>query len=103
MPCDTRREVTVELKVADEKILIDGLFAAGFNVNSIAGGLYVNKGRRRGELKNGKITVLEGDESIVNEIKRAYSGEVVRQSAKRFGWTLNATTEQNVVVAKRRF
>jgi hypothetical protein len=109
MPCFTKREVPVSVTVAftaeNEKILIDGLFADGFNVNTATNGLYVNKGARRAtiDLAQGTMTVLEGDQSIINEIKRAYSGEVVRQAAKRFAWTLQPTKQANVMVAKRRF
>jgi len=37
----------------------------------------------------------------VKEIKRAYSAEVVKSQARKFGWTLKETAPYEYVVAKR--
>lgn len=105
MPCDTIRQVTVELKVADKQILLLGLLASGFTTRALSEDrLTFSKGLATGviDLKAGRITIQEGNEKVINEIKRSYSSEVIRQSAKRFGWNLNQT-EENRYVAKRRF
>lgn len=108
MPCYTRRNVTVELKVADRDTLIKGLVADQFRVLPGATNAWLTVASKNGiraqvDLKGGRVVVQEGDEAIVNQIKRAYSGEVVRQAAKRFGWTLTATKQENQFIAGRRF
>ena len=104
MPCYTDREVTVELNVADPNLLTAGLKAAGFTVQTTPRGFYVTNSKgQQAHVRDGKITTTGSAQSIINEIKRAYSGEVVRTAAKRFGWTLNKTSQTNTVIAGRRF
>lgn len=104
MPCYTQREVTVELNVANPELLTAGLKAAGFTVQTTPRGFYVTNSKGlQAHIRDGKITTAAQTESIINEIKRAYSGEVVRTAAKRFGWNLNKTSEANTVLAARRF
>ncbi len=104
MPCYTQREVTVELNVADVNLLTAGLKAAGFTVQTTPRGFYVTNSKgQQAHIRDGKITTQQTSNDIINEVKRAYSGEVVRTAAKRFGWTLSKTNEQNTVVAGRRF
>ncbi|MEN3329074.1 MAG: hypothetical protein V7638_3881 [Acidobacteriota bacterium] len=110
MPCYTERAVdvkqTVAFKAENAEILVSGLVKEGFSANATKDGVIsVSKDSRRAEinLTNGTMVVRESDASIVNEIKRAYSFEVVKQSASRFGWKLTATNDANVMTAKRRF
>jgi hypothetical protein len=59
--------------------------------------------------ENGKLTIatsslVDGDQSaFVNRIKQAYSTEVVKATAKRFGWALKTDAkQQNKFIATRR-
>jgi hypothetical protein len=103
MPCYTRRETTVVIEAADKDILKAGLEAAGFDrVEQSAGGLRARH-KQSGEqitIRDGRLTVQT--ESLINEVKRAYSHEVVRRTAKKFGWKLTETKEQNQYRAARR-
>lgn len=104
MPCYTQREVTVKMEASEPAILEAGLKAAGFQVRTTPTGLYVqNRQGVAAHIRSGQITTQENTSSIINEIKRAYSGEVVRVAAKRFGWKLSATSDANTVRAARRF
>lgn len=111
MPCFTRREVPVEVTVAfkadNKSILIAGLTAAGFTVTRLSDKRIsaVLSPATRGaiiDIEKGQVTVNEGQTYLVNEIKRAYSVEVVKTAAKRFGWSLT-NKDANTMLAKRRF
>lgn len=104
MPCWTVRETSVELAAADPDILRRGLEAAGFELSMYGSALLVMRGGQIvAELENGRVTVNRGDTGIVNEIKRAYSAEVVKVAAKRFGYSLTTNKQTGKVTAGRRF
>ena len=105
MPCDTIREVTVELKAADKGVLLRGLAAAGFrNVQDAGHAIYaVSKRGTPVEIERGQITVRAGQEYVVNEVKRAYASEAIRTAAKRFNFnTKQDTTDANHITLNRR-
>lgn len=105
MPCYTRREVTVNMAVADFAVLAAGLRAAGLTADVDAANrtaVVRSRDGRRATLSGGALRYDPRHESIVNEIKRAYSHEVVRVAAKKFGWKLTATQEANVLRAGRK-
>lgn len=99
MPCDTIQTATVqsELKNINIRLLKKALEAMGFTVNEKDGfltfyGTYKETGQRHvGTYQNGKFkeqvkgynTPLE-----INAVKRAYSAQIVQQTAKSFGWKL---------------
>lgn len=104
MPCYTERTVSVELNVADPAILERGLQAAGFRVIKYGTAWEVQRAGRSATIQGGRVTVREGGEAIINQIKQAYAGEAVRVAAKRFGWTLTADKQDvNHLTAQRRF
>ena len=39
---------------------------------------------------------------IANAVNRAYSGQVVKVAAKRYGWAVKATGGNNLVLSKRK-
>ena len=103
MPCDTIQRTTVDLSVADINILQAGLEADGHSVRRINDhviewGSYSNICRYDSASK--KLRAPGGTNA--NEFKVSYSREVVRQTSKRFGWTLTAESPQ-VFLAKKRF
>ena len=103
MPCDTVRTVTLDLTVADNEVLLRGLKAAGFTVYEQRVGISArSKSGALITIANGKASVEEGDEAVVNEVKRAYSNEAVRTAAKRFGWTTKQDAKTGAVTLSRR-
>jgi hypothetical protein len=105
MPCWTRRTTTVELAAADPEVLRRGLLAAEFTITAESDGvLAVNSRDGRGAtIARGQVRVLRGDECVINEIKRAYSQEVVKSAAKRFGYTITTNKQTGKITAGRRF
>ncbi len=45
------------------------------------------------QIRNGKLIVEEGNEGIADKVKRAYSVETVKYTAKRNGWNLTKKSE----------
>jgi hypothetical protein len=104
LPCWTVRETSVELDAADPEILRRGLEAAGFELSMYGTALLVMRGGQIvAEIENGRVTVNRGDTGVVNDIKRAYSTEVVKTAAKRFGYTLTTNKQTGKITAGRRF
>jgi hypothetical protein len=104
LPCWTVRQTSVELDAADPEILRRGLEAAGFELSMYGTALLVMRGGQIvAEIENGRVTVNRGDTGVVNDIKRAYSTEVVKTAAKRFGYTLTTNKQTGKITAGRRF
>jgi hypothetical protein len=98
MPCYTITTVSLELKNANLEMLkaaltklgMYGIYSTDKAVNW-SGGSY-NK-------ETGKLTVT--NTTLGNRIKQAYSGEVVKSQAKRFGWQLKEVAENKYEIIKR--
>lgn len=109
MPCYTIKKTTVNVDAMQLSVLLDGLKAAGFDVRLDGETLsFSRKGSYNyHQYALGKLT-LSGEaetETLVGDIKRAYSAQVVRVAASKFGWKLSETkTAQGVefLAAKRR-
>ena len=110
MPCDTRTTVSVALNAADKELLFKAIAELGWQPREIGGVIqcYV-PGLGTVSIEGGmaKITTYaytadDRTEGIVNKIKKAYSTEVVKAQAKKFGWQLKQTSE-NKFKALRRF
>lgn len=95
MPCDQVRTTTVDVEKMDGPLLIEALRLLGYQTgkdgNAIA--FMCPPGTIKHRYENGKLilsgsmsTTQQGD--MVNTIKQAYSGEVVKATAARFGWEL---------------
>jgi hypothetical protein len=99
MPCNTVSVVSTDLGKMDASLLVQGLRNAGFEVSDLkdTGRIFLDGASVRevsaygsmwiegGELK---ATSADGEKlkGLVSQIKRAYSAEVVKQTARRFGW-----------------
>ena len=113
MPCDQIITANVEfsLQATDMKIFEDSLRAIGYQYGkdylgvpffskTLAGGQTIT-----GRFANGKVKLTfpdgmnEGD--LTAEIKRAYSTEVVKSQAKKFGWQLKEKAPGKFQVIKR--
>lgn len=104
MPCDTVQESKVEFleKSTDVKLLAEALRKLGYRVTENEEGLAFSKGygwNGTYESKTGKLTLPEQQDG--NEIKRAYSEEVVNHQARKFGWQISwSTNPQGTKTAK---
>jgi hypothetical protein len=99
MPCDTRRQMQVDLAKSDPLTMMDALHE--MKLNPVMRGELIYFGR--GEVintKTGKSTLAQSRN--VNEIKQGYSRAVVRLSAKKAGWTVKAGAKQGELLMQRR-
>lgn len=100
MPCDSVRQVSVDLGKVNLEIMAKALEAEGIRTQIQVG-------------RNGKFLVFQGqwiredgqsrlDETTeVNYLKRAYSNQIVRIQAKRFGWGVQEKPNGQLLVVKR--
>lgn len=95
MPCDTiqRSKVDFNLHATDLNLLKLALEHMGFRVGHLQNGLKFTNGYDiDGQFSNGKLTVQSRGQFDINNLKRAYSTEVVKSSADLYGWTLEETS-----------
>ena len=105
MPCDTVQTSTVEWKAStDSKLLFQALEAlrlspraktyGSLNFIEFRGGTY--------DPTAGQLDLQARDpEALTKQIKQAYSAEVVKSQAKRFGWLLKETAPFKYQIVKR--
>ena len=93
MPCDQISYTTVDIDKMDGPLLVEALHALGYTPTR--NGAAIQFGPHRYEA--GRLTFRNMNESaqqaLVNQIKQAYSTEVVKATAVRFGWALKPTTK----------
>jgi nitrate reductase beta subunit len=99
MPCYSITQVQLLLEKANVDLLkkaLEGLGYLGLHKDGEKR-LYWNGGMYNKD--SGKLTVRE--DNRVSEIKKAYSAEVVKAQAKRFGWQLKETGQYKYQIIKR--
>jgi hypothetical protein len=96
MPCDTLNTVGLEMKNMDPDILVAALKEAGYTVGRNGNAVTFSKGNIYGKWEAGSLNVstssLRGPtaEGVAKDIRQAYSREVVRVAARRFGATVTS-------------
>lgn len=106
MPCDTVSRSTIDMAKANPDILERALKQMGFNVTKTQTGLQFSKFGVSGTFAKDKlnITARQGHELETNEVKRAYSVELVKTATSRFGWTMKQQKDQpNKFTVQRRY
>lgn len=110
MPCNTiqRSTISLELRADNQTFLIEALKSLGYRVDATQDRVRFSHSRRdvSGSFINGKLQI-DGERSAVerfdvNEVKRAYSHQVVQATAKRFGWQATKKTDTEYEVKRRR-
>jgi hypothetical protein len=103
LPCDQIRRVPVVFtklayKVAHVAILQAALTNIGYNVRRNAdNSLDISKStdyRNVATYRDGEFTAPEAWSLDINEVKREYSSQVVRQQAKQYGWLLKESRDK---------
>ena len=109
MPCWQVRETTVDISAGDVGLLAEALKAEGAT-NVVVQGESISFRDREGNIgrftKGGGLRVAEDSQFTrdPNSLKRAYSREVVKKTAKQFGWKATWSADgQKAVAVKRRF
>ena len=108
MPCDSRITSSVEWTGnTDVKLLAEAMKSLGYIVGAVGTAL------RFHNPETGVVGTYDGRKSLMtmnttrdqvvdmNELKRAYSAQVVKAAAKRFGWQVKQTGEQTYEVNRR--
>jgi hypothetical protein len=106
MPCYQVRKTTVDAQTMKPDILAEALKQAGFDASQDGAGrvVFTKKGSYQyhwweaGQLKISGSNAAE----MVNEVKRAYSAQVVRSAAQQFGWKASEKQQGQFEVTKRR-
>lgn len=109
MPCWEIRTTNVVLKAENAALLAQALHAkdSEFDSVSVTGGQITARHTPTGvrvTIRNGTAVVSESQsvaDKIGNAVNRAYSREVLRKSASRFGWALKEQSDGNFVAEKR--
>ncbi len=104
MPCDVVQTNTIDWKVADLETLEKGLSAAGFEVTRQRDGVAFRKGYGNWIQVNktsGQAIIRPGQEALLNEAKRAYSAQVVKQTGAKFGWQVKQVAPNKFQYIKR--
>ncbi|HXJ58778.1 MAG TPA: hypothetical protein VNU68_19135 [Verrucomicrobiae bacterium] len=98
MPCHTRITMEVKLEKMNPELLMAAL--TGLKLGPVLQGNVIRFGRGESyDIATGKAQL--GQRYTVNEIKQAYSVEVVKSQAKKFGWQLTETGPLQYTVIKR--
>ena len=104
-PCDSIVFNTLELKAADRALLIAALKELGFTIADTITADYPILTAYRNELtvniSDGQIRVRAGYERVVPEIRSAYSRQVVKSAAVKFGHALTQKASNRFVLQRR--
>lgn len=99
-PCETVQTTNVELGKVNKELMIAALRSMGLNPVEQGLAVFFNGGTYHWKI--GGITLSGYDvEKRTAELKRAYSAEVVKSQAKKFGWALKETAKYQYEVVKR--
>lgn len=107
MPCDSILLNKIELGAANTVLLVQGMQSLGFTVQSYGPtGLIFWRESEPGVkmyVRDGKVEVPAGRESLADDIKRAYSKEVLKVASKKFGFALVPGKENKFTLSRRGF
>lgn len=100
MPCYTNQRVSVDAGKMNLTILTEAVKGLGWNVAPARDGI-LKWGVNQYDTQTGVLAV--GTDEEVNEIKRAYSEQVVKSQAARFGWSVKKQQDGKLLVMKGKF
>ena len=116
MPCWTVAKSEVKLAGMNPELLKAALAALGFKVNESEYSKRFNASLSADRFSDGTSGVVSLDGTVtvnassratdalgkvVNEVKRAYSVQVVQAASKKFGWNVKQTSENKFAVTRR--
>jgi hypothetical protein len=95
----------VDIDAPNKGLLCRAIQSLGYEVNMLSDGTiaFWKDPRQIMRIKNGKAEVPQGMESVVDEIKQAYSREVLKEASNKFGSRLEPGKKPNTFVMKKRF
>lgn len=99
MPCNQIRRTTVALENANPVLLLAALGKLGYG--------YMDQVLSERESRAALASVYDGHtltltgNLTVNEVKRAYSQEVVQSAAQKYGWRVKSTGSNKYTATRR--
>lgn len=103
MPCYQVITQSVELKAANLDLLTRAIEGLGHQVSRVGDTLSFFVDGYRVTVQGGRIELPTGRAAIVDHIKRAYSSEVLKTAAARFGWSHQVSGVNKVALTRRAF
>lgn len=110
MPCYTRQTSTVELgPQTDTQLLRAAVEELGYRTSNLDGGFAFSQGDTAGlftggTFREGKLSVVGSEKWTTqhqHQLQRAYSAQVVKAAAKRFGWAVKQPNPNQFQVTRR--
>lgn len=102
MPCDTIQITTLDVEKMRPDLLQKALESMGYEAYEHNGRVWASRGGEYLEVRNGRLTVAQGraaDELQAN-LQKAYSREVVSESAKRAGFKVQKTADYQLKLTR---
>ena len=104
MPCYTSSTVEIDSGKMNAGLAKDAFAAMGLNPRHERQGIIDHrKGSYNYQTGETVWRVQRGEtaEQLTAELKRAYSAEVIKSQARKYGWTLKQTSQYEYAVTKR--
>lgn len=102
MPCHTVNLVSVEFKAKSEKLLLQALDRLGWSYSYDEQSMRLRVYTWEIDLKNETAVIENYQQDQLNNLKRAYSMEVVKEVAAKRRWVLKqARLAANATVARK--
>ncbi len=101
MPCYATYNISVELTGMHPEILKRAIASLGYEPIETSSGLHFSCQGRDVRIQGGSISLDPSQIGLVNEIKRAYSRQVIQIAAQQYGMELQPLSENQVIVTKR--
>jgi len=99
MPCYTITTVKLVLTNANLDLLKKALEGIGYTAVKYGDKLFWKNGSY--DKTKGTLSLVKGTEEQGNVIRRAYSTEVLKKNAAKFGWQLKKTQDNKYQLLKR--
>ncbi len=98
MPCDQSRTIGVSLEKCDATLMHDALAEMGLAPRRHGSLIYFGRGESI-DTATGKAQLSAGRD--IASIKQGYSRQVVKATAKRYGWQVKETEQNKFQIIKR--
>jgi hypothetical protein len=104
MPCDSIQTSSIQFKAENTPLLVQALSSLGPYKATYRGGRLVSAVLNGVQIsfEDGRIIVPRGTEPLIDQIKQAYSRQIVMAAANRFGFQLKQTGKNRFIALRRK-
>jgi hypothetical protein len=107
MPCDQIVLCQVNIDAPNKGLLCRAIMSLGYEVNMMASGEVVfwhkDVPNQIMRINAGTASVPRGLEEVIDDVKRAYSKEVLKEASSKFGFRLEPGKKPNTFTMSKRF